>query len=65
RRALLCYQAVFPKECKFLVSPCIDRYGISKENWYLSDVGISRTMTEVKKIGTYFGEFIPSWVEDL
>lgn len=63
RRALLCYQAEFPKGCEILVSPCIDRYGITKENWFLSEVGIKRTMSEVKKIGAYFGDFIPSWVE--
>lgn len=64
RRALLCYQAEFPIDCEFLVSPCIDRYGITKENWFLSEVGINRIMAEVKKIGTYFGDFIPSWVKE-
>jgi uncharacterized SAM-binding protein YcdF (DUF218 family) len=62
RRALLCYQAEFPKETEFLVAPVIDRYGITKENWYLSEVGISRIMTEVEKIGKYFRELIPAWV---
>ncbi|ALC89133.1 hypothetical protein AM500_04500 [Bacillus sp. FJAT-18017] len=62
RRALLCYQHEFPKETEFLVSPVIDRYGITKENWFLSEVGISRTMTEVAKIGKYFGSLIPDWV---
>ncbi|WP_088034584.1 YdcF family protein [Evansella clarkii] len=64
RRALLCYQAEFPNECEILVSPCIDRYGITKENWFLSEVGIRRTLSEVKKIGTYFEEFLPSWVRE-
>ncbi len=63
RRALLCYQAEFPKETEFLVSPVVDRYGITKENWFLSEVGISRIMTEVQKIGKYFGDFIPGWVK--
>ncbi|WP_223700011.1 YdcF family protein [Sutcliffiella deserti] len=63
RRALLCYQAAFPQDCEFLVSPCVDRFGITKENWYLSEVGINRIMNEVKKIGTYFGDFIPSWIK--
>ncbi|WP_228460265.1 YdcF family protein [Cytobacillus dafuensis] len=40
RRALLSYQAEFPKETEFFVSPVIDRYGITKENWFLSEVGI-------------------------
>lgn len=63
RRALLCYQSEFPRETEFLVSPVIDRYGITKENWFLSEVGISRIMTEVEKIGKYFGDIIPNWVK--
>ncbi|MEA3322529.1 MAG: YdcF family protein [Bacillota bacterium] len=59
RRSLLCYQAEFPKDCEFMVSHCVDRYGITKENWFLTDVGINRVMNEVKKIGTYFGDIIP------
>ncbi|HDR6248204.1 TPA: YdcF family protein [Bacillus cereus] len=63
RRALLSYQAKFPKETEFFVSPVIDRYGITKENWFLSEVGISRIMSEVEKIGKYFGHQIPNWVK--
>ncbi|RXI96371.1 YdcF family protein [Anaerobacillus alkaliphilus] len=63
RRALLCYQAVFPKETEFLVVPVIDRYELTKENWFLSEVGISRVMTEVEKIGKYFRTHIPNWVQ--
>jgi uncharacterized SAM-binding protein YcdF (DUF218 family) len=63
RRALLTYQTVFPKETEFFISPVIDRYGITKENWFLSEVGISRIMTEVEKIGKYFGPHIPNWVK--
>lgn len=63
RRALLSYQAEFPKETEFFVSPVIDRYGITKENWFSSEVGISRIMTEVEKIGKYFANHIPNWVK--
>ncbi|WP_456278984.1 YdcF family protein [Bacillus sp. AK128] len=62
RRALLCYQHEFPKEVEFLVCPVVDRYEITKDNWFLSEVGINRIMNEVQKIGKYFGELIPSWV---
>lgn len=62
RRALLCYQHEFPKEVNFLVSPVVDRHGITKDNWFLSEIGISRIMTEVQKIGKYFEEFIPDWI---
>ena len=61
RCSLLCYQAVFPKDCEFLISPCVDRYGITKENWFSTEIGVNRVMEEVKKIGTYFGEIIPRW----
>ena len=63
RRALMCYQQAFPKDTKFMVSPVIDRFGITKENWFTTEVGIRRIMTEVEKIGKYFGSFIPEWVE--
>jgi uncharacterized SAM-binding protein YcdF (DUF218 family) len=62
RRALLSYQHVFPKEVEFLVSTVVDRHGITKDNWFLSEMGISRIMLEVQKIGKYFGDFIPNWV---
>ncbi|MBA2177023.1 YdcF family protein [Halobacillus locisalis] len=63
RRALMCYQEAFPRNTKFMVSPVVGRFGITKENWFTTEVGIRRTMTEVEKIGQYFGDFIPEWVE--
>lgn len=63
RRALLTYQTEFPKDTEFFISPVVDRAGITKENWFLSEVGVSRIMTEVEKIGKYFGHFIPNWVK--
>jgi uncharacterized SAM-binding protein YcdF (DUF218 family) len=63
RRALLTYQTEFPKETEFFISPIIDRTGITKENWFLSEDGISRIMMEVEKIGKYFGSHILNWVK--
>lgn len=62
RRALMTYQTVFPKETEFLVAPIIDKTGIGKVNWFLSEDGIYRVMTEVEKIGKYFGRYISNWV---
>lgn len=62
RRALLTYQTAFPKETEFLIAPVIDKTGISKENWFLSEEGINRVMAEVEKIGKYFGTHITNWV---
>jgi uncharacterized SAM-binding protein YcdF (DUF218 family) len=61
-RALLTYKTVFPKETQFFIAPIIDNTGISKENWFLTEDGIRRIMTEVEKIGRYFGHHIPNWV---
>ncbi|MFB6471262.1 YdcF family protein [Paenibacillus glucanolyticus] len=61
-RALLTYKTVFPKETQFHIAPVIDKTGISKENWYLTEEGIKRIMMEVEKIGKYFGHHIPNWV---
>jgi uncharacterized SAM-binding protein YcdF (DUF218 family) len=63
-RALLTYQTVFPKATQFIIAPVIDKTGISKENWYLTEDGIKRIMTEVEKIGKYFAHHIPNWVND-
>ncbi|KIL37802.1 hypothetical protein SD70_30665 [Gordoniibacillus kamchatkensis] len=63
RRALLTYQTVFPTETKFFIAPVIDKTGITRNNWFLSEEGIRRIMTEVEKIGKYFGHHIPNWVK--
>lgn len=63
RRALLTYQTEFPKETEFFISPVIDRTGITKDNWFMSEDGIKRVMTEVEKIGQYFGAHIPNLVK--
>ncbi|MGG2028031.1 YdcF family protein [Gottfriedia sp. S16(2024)] len=62
RRALLCYQTEFPVETEFIVSPVTDRFGITKDNWNLSEIGISRIMSEVEKIGKYYRAILPNSV---
>ena len=59
RRALLTYQSVFPLETEFYVAPVVDRYDITKENWFQSEIGIKRTMAEVERIGKYFSVLFP------
>jgi uncharacterized SAM-binding protein YcdF (DUF218 family) len=61
-RALLTYKTVFPMETQFFIAPVIDNTGINKDNWFLTEDGIRRIMTEVEKIGRYFAHHIPSWV---
>ncbi|MDZ4993426.1 YdcF family protein [Clostridium perfringens] len=52
RRALITYSLAYPNT-KFYIVP-VETQGISKDNWYKSDYGISRVLGEVKKCGSYF-----------
>lgn len=53
RRVLLTFELVFPKTTCFFVKPVIDRTGITKDNWHLTERGREVTFGELKKIGTY------------
>lgn len=55
RRCLMFYQFYFP-ETQFIVSPIIDLpgYCISKDNWYKSELGLSRVLGELSRLGTQF-----------
>lgn len=64
RRALLTYKTIFPININFYVSPIIDKRGISKENWFLNEDSINIVMNEVTKIGYYFKDKIPNWVQE-
>ncbi len=65
RRALLTYQSVFPLNINFYVSTVIDNRGISKDNWFLSEVGVNMVMGETVKIGRYFEDKIRNWIPPL
>lgn len=54
RRALLTYQAIFPRETEFYISTVTNQKDIRKDNWFLDKDKIDLVMKEVKKIGTYF-----------
>lgn len=62
RRALMTYQTVFPMGIKFMVSAVTDKRGIGRDDWFLQEDRIKAVMTEVEKIGKYFGRHIPHWV---
>ncbi len=65
RRALLTYQSVFPLSINFYVSTVIDNRGISKDNWFLNEVGVNMVMNETVKIGRYFEDKIKNWIPTL
>lgn len=56
RRALMTYSLAYPNT-KFYIVP-VETQGISKDNWYKSDYGISRVLRELKKCGSYFESYL-------
>lgn len=58
RRALMYFQFCFP-HTEFIICP-VETQGISKENWYKSDDGIEKVMSEVMKCGGQFKELMKS-----
>lgn len=65
RRALLTYQAVFPKEVTFFVVSVTDQNGIQKLNWFQKEHSVNLVMGEVVKIGRYFPKQITQWYQKL
>lgn len=63
RRALLTYQAEFPRNIEFFVSPVTDKTGTTRNNWYLEEQKINYVMNELTKVGQYFKHHIPKWVD--
>jgi uncharacterized SAM-binding protein YcdF (DUF218 family) len=62
RRALMTYQTVFPVGIDIMVSTVVDKRGISRDEWFLEEGSIKVVMSELEKIGKYFGHHIPKWV---
>ena len=55
RRCLMYYQFTFP-ETEFIMVPVKDTHEglITKENWYLSTIGVEKVLGELSRIGTQF-----------
>ena len=53
RRCRMYYQLAFP-EAEFLTVP-VDCFGISRDNWFLTEYGVARVLGEVKRCGDQFG----------
>ena len=50
------YQFCFP-ETEFIMAPVADGPGINitRENWYKTDLGLTRVQGELARLGTQFG----------
>ena len=57
------YQFTFP-ETELLIVPAKDTHNgmITKDNWYLSQVGVEKVMGELNRIGT---QFLPEFSDAL
>lgn len=55
RRCLMFYQFYFP-HTEFIVVPVVDLpgYHITKDNWYKTDIGLSRVLGELSRLGDQF-----------
>lgn len=61
RRVLMTYSWAFPN-VEFYVVP-VNTQGISKENWFENEYGVSRVLGEVKKCGIYFDEYLKGLIK--
>ena len=52
RRCLMLYQLAFPNT-EFIVCP-VHCYNITKNNWYITEQGISRVLGELSRCGNQF-----------
>ncbi len=55
RRCLLYYQLVYP-EAELLVCP--SSVGISRDNWYQTEKGIEKVLSELERCGTQFHQIL-------
>ena len=60
RRAFMTYATVFPEHVTLTVSPIHDERDIRRVNWHTTPQGIAKVMSELEKIGRYFGPHIPA-----
>lgn len=60
RRCQMCYQLAFPDTRLYIVT--VAGFGITRDNWYKSEYGITRVMGELSRCGQQFTE---EWIEKL
>lgn len=66
RRCLMFYQFYFP-DTQFIVEPIIDLpgYYISKDNWYKTELGLSRVLGELSRLGVQFNSEFNRFKDEL
>ena len=60
RRCQMCYQLAFPDTHLYIVT--VAGFGITRNNWYESEYGITRVMGELSRCGQ---QFTREWIEEL
>jgi uncharacterized SAM-binding protein YcdF (DUF218 family) len=56
RRCLMTYGWAFP-DTRFIICP-VDTQGISRDNWYRTEYGREKVLSELAKCGSYFRDAV-------
>ena len=60
KRCLMFYSFAYP-EAKFIVCP-VNIEGITKDNWFETEIGIDKVMGELSRVGGQLKNAIPTWI---
>lgn len=60
KRCLMFYSFAYPKT-EFIVCP-VDIEGITKDNWFTTELGIDNVMGELSRLGGQLKKAIPTWI---
>jgi uncharacterized SAM-binding protein YcdF (DUF218 family) len=60
KRCLMFYSFAYP-ETQFIVCP-VDIEGITKDNWFETEIGIDKVMGELSRVGGQLKNSIPTWI---
>ncbi len=60
KRCLMFYSFAYPKT-QFIVCP-VDIEGITKDNWFKTEIGIDNVMGELSRCGGQLKKAVPTWV---
>jgi len=64
QRVIMTYRTEFDESIEIRIIPIIDERNITKSNWYTDQEKIDIVMSEIMKIGQYFGKHILNKIRD-